>query len=112
MTFVPDAVTRLQDLGATFQQLAGISSSVQTPVQGQAAGLGSFTDFASLLGQIEQQLAPAQAGSAASPAAPTPTPALAAYASTAPAPMSTATTPGATTAGAASFGSQVVSDAG
>lgn len=112
MTFVPDAVTRLQDLGATFQQLAGLSSSVQMPAPGQAAALGSFTDFASLLGQVEQQLAPTQAGSAANAAAPAPTPTLAAYASTAPALMSTGSTSGVTTPGASSFGSQVASDAG
>ena len=109
MTFVPDAVTRLQDLGATFQQLAGLSSPGQIPAPGQAATLGSFTDFASLLGQIERQLAPAQASPASTSAAPPPTPVLAMDASTA---TSAMLAPTSNAPGPGSFGSQVVSDAG
>lgn len=105
MTFIPDAVTRLQDLGATFQQLANLAP-VQPAGASQPAPLGSLTDFASLLSQIEQQLAPASPSSSSSSNSTGPAPVPAAYASTAPAATSTPTPE---TGG---FGSQVVSDAG
>ena len=109
MTFVPDAVTRLQDIGATFRQLADLAST-QPAGQAQPSPLGSVTDFASLLSQIEQQLAPATANSPASSTASAAMPTQASYASTAPAAIGAPASPG-SASGVTGFGSQVVSDA-
>ncbi len=109
MTFVPDAVTRLQDIGATFRQLADLAST-QPAGQAQPSPLGSVTDFASLLSQIEQQLAPATANSPASSTASAAMPTQASYASTAPAGVGAPASPG-SASGVTGFGSQVVSDA-
>ncbi len=109
MTFIPDAVTRLQDIGATFRQLANLAST-QPAGQAQPSPLGSVTDFASLLSQIEQQLAPATTNSPSSSTASAAMSTQAPYASTAPAAIGAPASPG-SASGNTGFSSQVVSDA-